>query len=117
MMSVDDSLKPGVDLRILAPQWGIGYPIIQRCFHLRGYACAVTSGNDSVHGAKSLHPHGLALDFRTKHVPMLDKSPLRDAITTALGAQWDVVLEQVGMEQEHIHVEFQPKDAEKSVQT
>ena len=108
-MSVESRLKSGVDLRILAPQWGIGFPIIQQCFHAHQYECVVTSGNDSQHGLHSLHPSGLALDFRTKHIPMSDKLPIRLAIISALGAQWDVVLESVGMENEHLHVEFDPK--------
>lgn len=115
MMSAESQIKSGVDLRILAPQWAIGYPIIQQCFLSRGYSCVVTSGNDSVHGTNSLHPSGRALDFRTKHIPMIDKVPLLNAIKTALGAQWDVILENVGMDNEHCHAEFDPKDPPSSV--
>ena len=109
-MSVENQIKTTVDLRNLAPQWGIGYPIIQACFNHRGYSCVVTSGNDSVHGPKSLHPKGKALDFRTKHIPMIEKLPLVNEIRVALGPQWDVVLEAVGQENEHLHVENDPKD-------
>ncbi len=112
-MSAESTLKTGVDLRILAPQWGLAYPIIQQCFISRGYSCVVTSGNDGEHtpksGKTSLHYLGRALDFRTKHLPMSHKLPLRLQVQAALGEQWDVVLEHVGMDNEHLHVEFDPK--------
>jgi len=113
MMSLESQIKPGVDLRNLAPQWAIGYPIVQQCFLSRGYSCVVTSGNDS-HADKpmSLHPSGRALDFRTRHIPMIDKLPIHRAIKEALGEQWDVVLESVGQDREHLHAEFDPKNPE-----
>lgn len=116
-MSVENSLKVGVDLRSLAPQWGIAYPIIQAIFNLRGYSCVVTSGNDGTHGPHSLHYKGKALDFRTRHIPMIDKLPIHAAMKAALGAQWDVLLEYAGMDNEHCHIEWDPKDTPKSEET
>jgi hypothetical protein len=116
MMSVESYLKPGVDLRNLAPQWAIGYPIIQQCYHSRGFSCVVTNGNERTPeqlAAKpsTLHPSGRALDFRTKHIPMREKLSVQTLVKESLGAQWDVILEHIGMEQEHLHAEFQPKDS------
>jgi hypothetical protein len=113
-MLVESQIKPGVDLTTLAPQWAIAYPIIRDCFQNRGYSCVVTNGNERTPAqlAKTpttLHPSGKALDFRTRHIPMMDKVPIVNDITHALGAQWDVVLENVGQDQEHVHIEFQPK--------
>jgi hypothetical protein len=115
MMSAESQIKLGVDLRILAPQWAIGYPIVQQAFLSRGYSCVVTNGNERtpeqlVAKPNTLHPSGRALDFRTKHVPMSEKLPLVQALKEALGAQWDVELERVGQEQEHVHVEFDVKE-------
>ena len=115
-MSVESYLKDGVDLRNLAPQWAIGYPIIQHCFHVRGYSCVVTNGNERTPeqlAAKpnTLHPSGKALDFRTKQVPMTEKLALMTVIRESLGPQWDVVLEHLGKAHEHCHIEYQPKDA------
>jgi len=114
-MYPENSLKVGVDLRSLAPQWGIAYPIIQSIFNARGYSCVVTNGNERTPkqlAAKpnTLHPSGKALDFRTKHIPVMEKAHLRDDIIVALGPQWDVVLENMGLDQEHIHIEFDPKE-------
>jgi len=113
MMSVESQIKTGVDLRVLAPQWAIAYPIIRDSFQNRGYSCVVTSGNDShADKPKSLHPSGRALDFRTRHIPMIDKVPIVNDIKKALGEQWDVVLESVGQDREHLHAEFDPKNPE-----
>lgn len=72
----------------------------------RGYHFFWTSGEDSVHGARSLHPSGNAADLRTFHIP----EPLRQGFTTglavALGVEYDVVLEK-----DHIHMEYDPKEA------
>lgn len=113
-MPVENSLKSNVDLRKLAPQWAIGYPIIAECFNRRGYSCVVTNGNERT--AEQLaktpttkHPEGGALDFRTRHVPIIDKLPLIAAIRNCLGPQWDVVFENEGTDQEHCHIEFDPK--------
>ncbi len=109
-MALENSLKPGVDLRQLAPQWAIGYPIIAACFNNRGYSCVITSANDRVHGVGSLHPSGGALDFRTRHVPMIDKAPLIGTIRMCLGNQWDVLFEGAGTDNEHAHIEWDPKE-------
>ena len=113
---LDDQIKATVDLRILAPQWAVAYPIIHYIFRSRGYACVLTSGNDS-HEDKpnSKHHTGEALDFRTRHVPVVDKTLVHQAVQTALGPQWDVLLENVGKDTEHLHVEFDPKTEPKPI--
>jgi hypothetical protein len=76
-----------------------------------GYRCTVTVGFDGVHMIGTLHSKDdlcRALDFRTKDYP-LDKTQLRYAVKDALGADFDVVLENEGKDQEHIHVEWDPK--------
>ena len=109
-------IKPGVDLRGLSAVWGVAYPIIQKCFEDFGYTCTITSGRDSIHkpesGRVSLHYSGLALDFRTKHMIVMDKAKVVEAIRTALGNQFDLAFENVGLPQEHLHCEFDPKDSE-----
>jgi hypothetical protein len=107
-------LKLGVDLRGIHPVWGIAYPIIQRVFDQFGYECIVTSANDSKHGPNSLHYKGKALDLRTKHLQVMDKGKLMQAIKSALGPQFDVVFEAEGTANEHCHLEFDPKEPEKS---
>lgn len=106
------SLKLGVDLRGLHPCWGIAFPIIQRIYSKYGYECIITSANDSTHGPNSLHYKGKALDLRTKHLAMMHKSKVVQDIKGALGPQFDVVFEADGQANEHLHIEFDPKEPE-----
>lgn len=103
-------LKSGVDLRGLHGCWGVAFPIIQHIFNKYTYDCIVTSANDSVHGPNSLHYNGRALDLRTKHLAMMDKGPIIRDLKAALGAQFDVVFESPGEANEHVHIEWDPKD-------
>lgn len=103
-------IKAGVVLGQLAPQWAVAYPIIQAIYHERGYACVITCGNEAHEDRPgSLHPSGRALDFRTRHLPMIDKIEVHKAIKEALGEQWDVLLENVAKDSEHLHCEYDPK--------
>lgn len=79
-----------------------------------GYAriapCVVTSGNDSTHGAHSLHGSDKALDFRTHSLPSRQaKLAFRDAMRGYLGADYDVILEDIDQPNEHLHAERDPK--------
>lgn len=67
----------------------------------------VTSGNDSVHMPGSRHYRDQALDFRTKHLSPPDKVRLVTAVKRRLGRNYDVLLEQEGQPNEHLHVEQQ----------
>lgn len=108
-------LKQGVDLRGLHPCWGVAYPIIQQIFADNGYPCVVTSANDSRHGAASLHYKGCALDLRTKHIDVrYTKDRIIQQVKERLGAQFDVVFESDGKPNEHLHVEFDPKEPPRS---
>lgn len=98
-------IKAGVDLRGLQPQMAVAYTIAAVVFwEQAGESCWITSATDSVHGANSLHPKGLALDLRTKHLRSELVHPVFVKLKEALGEQFDVVLED-----DHLHVEFDPK--------
>lgn len=103
------SFKHGVKLTDLAPQTALGVMVVASVYQTRGATtCVITSVNDGKHGAASLHYKGCAFDVRTKDFAG-DKQALRDAIQAALGWNFDVVLEDLGGENEHIHVEYDPK--------
>ena len=110
ILSDMNMIKPGVDLRGLSAVWGVAYPMIQKTFEEYGYACIVTSANDGTHLPNSLHYKGKALDFRTKHMAVMDKAKVIEAIRAVLGAQFDLVFESVGLPNEHAHIEFDPKE-------
>lgn len=107
-------IKTGVDLRNLTPQMALAYT--EACwvyYKTGGYECVITSAFDGVHSANSLHSRdGLcrALDLRTQHLSADDRVLIVQRIKIALGPQFDVVMEDVGLSNEHAHVEFQPKD-------
>lgn len=102
-------IKNGVDLRGLTPQMAIAYTIACRCYGQ--YDCVITSASDGKHGPNSLHYKGQALDLRTRHINGQGLQLVVDKLREALGAQYDVVLES-----DHIHVEFDPKDKQVSVE-
>lgn len=99
-------LKAGVRLADLCPQMVLAAVIIDGIYG--DVECVITSANDSKHGDASWHYKGRALDFRTKTYAG-DKQALRDEIKAALGQDFDVVLEALGEDNEHLHVEWDPK--------
>lgn len=110
-------LKPGVRLRGIRPELVAALVVVEDvylrvCIHT-GYISefVVTSIADSVHAEKaSLHYAGAAFDFRIHDITdNLTKASLRAEVEAALGQDFDVVLEEPGTDNEHIHVEYQPK--------
>ena len=111
-------IKTGVDLRGLTPQMALAYS--EACwvyYKTGGYECVITSGGDGEHkpksGTVSLHKRNgqvNALDLRTKHLADQDKGLVTQRLKIALGSQFYVELEHLDQLQEHLHVEFDPKD-------
>lgn len=103
-------IKAGVRLKGLVPQMVLAYIIVKEVFQQYDCPCIITSGNDSRHSLTSLHFKGKALDFRT-HFPRLNgkEAELAAAVRTALGMEFDVVMEAVGTPNEHLHVEYDPR--------
>jgi hypothetical protein len=67
----------------------------------------VTSVNDGKHRQGSLHYEGLAFDIRTWALKTAaDKEHALRELKRALGPDYDVILEA-----DHIHIEFDPKEA------
>jgi len=62
----------------------------------------ITSGNDGKHMKKSLHYENKAIDIRCKNMKYPVGTTLR--IRKTLGHNYDVILEE-----NHIHIEYQPK--------
>jgi hypothetical protein len=64
----------------------------------------LTSGTDRTHGWGSLHYVGQGLDFRWDGYSMTTAHLVASQLRSCLGKHYDVVVED-----DHIHVEFQPK--------
>lgn len=103
-------LKLGVKLKDLQPQTVLGMLVVYEVCWAYGVPCVITSVNDSKHSSISWHYKGFAFDVRTKY-DLLNGRELtfRDAVAEALGPDFDVVMEAVGTENEHLHVEYDPK--------
>jgi len=97
-------IKTGVKLMGIQPVMAIAYTIASDIFREEGVECVITSGLDGVHSRSSRHYSGLALDFRTRHLPTERHKPVRDKLASALGDEFDCVLES-----NHIHAEYDPK--------
>lgn len=77
--------------------------------YLDSVEMVVTSGKDGIHMRQSKHYEGNAVDLRTKHLTWAVKSEWRDALKRTLGPDYDVILEGMGTDKEHLHVELDPK--------
>lgn len=100
--------KVGVKLTDLKPQIVLAIMCIESFYSEINVPCVITSCNDGVHSNVSLHFSGNAVDIRTKNYPD-NKHVLRDNIKIALGDNFDVVFEAEGTDNEHLHVEYDPK--------
>jgi hypothetical protein len=115
-----------VRFRGISPELAAGLLIVHTCYLEKGYGAVLTSVADGTHGWGSLHHSGNAADFRTSTI---DRDKVVDFvayIAAALGAafvrrttnriiwsgpEWDVLLEDLNLPNEHAHLEFQPKTA------
>lgn len=99
----DVQLKDGVVIDGLdIDKMGPAIAAARNLYHARGEPCVITSALDGKHSKGSLHYKGLALDFRTRTLD--DPQALATALATALGDDYDVVLEG-----DHLHVEYDPE--------
>lgn len=100
-------LKAGTSIIQLQVPMLVAMRVAESVYDKYGTTLVVTSGDDSTHGKGSLHPKGLALDFRTKTLPPTLRGQVRDEIARALPG-FDVVLEV-----DHLHVEYDPNGTSK----
>jgi len=105
------SLKVDVKLTDLCSQIVLALIVVDSVLSYFGITrCVVTSVNDGKHSDASWHYKGRAIDIRTKY-PQLDgrEIELRDKVRECLGSNFDVVIEDVSKENEHLHIEYDPK--------
>ncbi len=99
-------IKPGVDVRGVQPEILLARIIAGEIFACYGVACIITSGSEGEHKVGSLHPKDQAIDLRIKHMDKRLWPVVAEALSKALGPQYDVILEAKKL---HIHVEFDPE--------
>lgn len=99
-------LKPGVRIQGLRPELVLAMVILDGVFVLRRAVLTITAVIDGKHSAGSLHYAGSAFDARTRDIPPAEVQEVATLARTALGADFDVVVEP-----DHLHIEYQPKEA------
>lgn len=105
-----NSIKSGVKLYGIKPEMVYVNGIVQSTFNNLGYGCVATSIVGKQHKDYSLHPSGYAIDYRSKHIsdPIMKQTILKELKRNLPCC--DIILEHVGEDQEHYHIEFDPKD-------
>jgi hypothetical protein len=79
--------------------------VVSNVFLTNDYACRLTSGVEGEHQRNSLHYGGAARDYGFRDVPAYDRLVIRDAASTFLGPDFDVVMSDSA---NCLHVEWQP---------
>lgn len=103
-------LKPGVKFGNPIMAICLAAQVAESVFQKYGYDCIVTSVNDATHMANSKHYSDQAIDFRLKHIQFeFDKKKVASEIKESLGEHFDVILESLNTDNEHLHLEFDPK--------
>lgn len=101
--------KPGVQLST-RPEIDYVRRVIDRVWTKYGMTPTITSGMEaeSVHKTQ-IHYQGLAEDYRTHDIPtQQQKYKMFNEVRTILGADYDVIFEDEGKSNEHLHIEFDP---------
>jgi hypothetical protein len=111
-------IKNGTQLYGVKPEMVMCDGIVKDVFKSYSVLCVRTSIVGKKHSRRSLHPVGYAVDYRTKHIKGVNRIATIEAIVEDLKKSLpccDIVFEDEGGEQEHIHVEFDPKNDPKFV--
>lgn len=101
-------LKDGVTQQGVVPQIWYAIGLADGIYRANGLRLVVTSLTDGEHMQNSLHYSGKAVDLRTRSVPHDLLRSVHGSLVTVLDPMgYDVILEQ-----DHIHIEFDPKPGE-----
>ncbi len=100
------SLKPGVRITGMRPEILLAAVAAMEAYKAAGHDLMITACVDGKHMAGSLHYAGAAIDVRTRDLPPADVPKVLARIKSCVGDDFDVLLEA-----DHIHIEFQPKQA------
>lgn len=98
-----------IDIRTATPYILYAMNVADLVFYKNGFECVITSINDGEHEAKSKHSDGNAFDARSHHIPSkFKKEEILKTLKISLGRDYDVLLENLGEDNEHYHIEYDP---------
>ena len=101
--------KDNVRFKRLRPEIYNLFGGLDSVFSAMNVECVITSANDSSHSANSLHYLDAAIDLRSKHLIAGNKHLMLSRLQALCGKDYDILLENPGLENEHFHIEFDPK--------
>lgn len=113
--------KPGVSFNMLRPEMDSVISIVANVYHTAmnddEFKPLITSANDfEGHAEKSAHYVGAALDFRIKDMgKKVNREKLAQMVREELGNRFIVLHEDIGKENEHLHVQLRNGTYDKSV--
>lgn len=96
--------KKSVKINGIKPEIVIAINVVAEVYKAHGKELVVTSVTDGKHSSGSLHYIGHAFDARTFIFEAYELELVKKDIREALTDEFDVVLEE-----DHFHIEFQPK--------
>lgn len=104
-------LKPGIRLLGVKPETVVAMMVVNDLWNRLGPdELVITAVVDGTHKVGSLHYAGLAFDCRARDMTkdMLDArvAKMREKLW---GIEFDAIVENVGQDSQHFHVEYQPK--------
>lgn len=102
-------LKNGVKIEGLKVEILLGLLILSDVFKTYDVPLVVTSALDGKHMHGSKHYQGQALDLRSKNASVDIQKKILAEGKEKLGENFDFILEGEGTDNEHLHVEFDPK--------
>lgn len=104
------SLKPGTKLTNLQPQIVLAVTVAEHIWwNAAQTTLVITSVNDGKHKDDSFHYRGAAADLRIKTMPVKLRAQAVQQLRSALGAQFDVLHEGIGTDNEHVHLEYEER--------
>lgn len=98
------AFKHGVRIFGIRPELTAAIQVVDGVLSDSELAATITSVCDGQHSPTSLHYTGCAFDVRIRDIPKEKHEIIRTLIADRLTIEFDTVLEN-----DHIHVEFQPK--------
>ena len=106
--------KLNVNLETLRPELRILEPLVDQVYLEFGLIAICTSTNDGKHSPNSYHYKNAAFDLRVKLLSGANQqrwlwARLKEVINDAYPELYDVLLEDAGGNNSHIHIEPSPK--------
>ena len=103
------AVKPGVELST-RPEMQPVRAAVDRVWRMYNLTPTITSGmeSESIHKTQ-IHYQGLAEDYRTHDIPENWKQTMFNKVRVILGSDYDVIFEDAGTANEHLHIEYDPE--------